>query len=114
MGSDRRKVGHVSASQVKTERVFMRLSKDISWCTKAGKELLLFCARGFFYGLGISFFMILRLGPPATHELSSYMVGLFVTAGLKFGFSLWVIRSLVPALIHHFRHSNSPSPAPRL
>ena len=88
----------------------MRLSKDISWCTKAGKELLLFCARGFFYGLGISFFMILRLGPPATHELSGYMVGLFVRAGLKFSFSLWVIRSLVFALIHHCRHSSYPTP----
>jgi hypothetical protein len=29
-------------------------------------------------------------------------------AGLKFGFSLWVIRSLVFPLFRHIRHSSSP------
>ena len=83
----------------------MRLSKTISRCIEAGTELLFSCARGVFYALGISFFMFLRLGAPATHELSGYMVGIFVMAGIKFGFSLWVIRSLTSALIRHFRTS---------
>jgi hypothetical protein len=36
------------------------------------------------------------------------MVGLFLMAGLKFGFSLWLIRSLVLPLINHFRRPSSP------
>ena len=92
---------------VKTERIFVRLAEIISKCRKEGKELVLSCARGCFCALGVGFFLFLRLGAPATHELTGYMVGLFLMAGLKFGFSLWVIRSLVFPMINHFRHSSS-------
>jgi hypothetical protein len=68
------------------------------------KELLLSCARGCFYGLGVAFFMFLRLGTPATPELTGYIMGLFLTAGFKFGFFLWVIRNLVLPFIHDFGH----------
>src|SRR5712664_59051 len=97
---------------VKTESNFMRVAEVTSRCRKTGRELLLFCARGCFSGLGVGFFIFLRLGTPATHELSGYMVGLFLMAGLKLGFSLWVIRTLVFLLIQHFRHSKSPTPWP--
>jgi hypothetical protein len=92
---------------VKTECNFMRLAEITSKCRKEGKELLLSCARGCFCGLGVGFFMFLRLGTPATHELTGYMIGLFLMAGLMFGFSLWVIRILLFPLINHFRHSSS-------
>src|ERR1700730_4429433 len=88
---------------VKTERDFMRLAEIASNWRKAGKELLLSCVRGCFCGLGVGFFMFLRLGVPARHELTGYMVGLFLISGLKFGFSLWWIHSLVFPLIKHFR-----------
>jgi hypothetical protein len=94
---------------VKTEWNFERLTEIASRCREAGKELLLSCSRGSFYGLGVGLFMFLRLGAPATQELCGYMVGLFLVAGLKFGLSLWVIRSLVFPLIRHIRHSNSPT-----
>jgi hypothetical protein len=97
---------------VKTESNFMRVAEITSRCRKTGRELLLFCARGCFSGLGVGLFLFLRLGAPATRELSGYVVGLFLMAGLNFGFSLWVIRSLVFPLIHHFRHSNSPTSRP--
>jgi hypothetical protein len=93
---------------VKTQRIFVRLAEITSKCRKEGKELVLSCARGCFCGLGVGFFLFLRLGAPATHELTGYMVGLFLMAGLKFGFSLWVIRSLVFPLINQFRRSSSP------
>jgi ABC-type transporter Mla maintaining outer membrane lipid asymmetry permease subunit MlaE len=63
---------------IKTERNFVRLAEITSKCRNAGKELLIFCARGCFCGLGVGFFMFLRLGAPATHELTGYMVGLFL------------------------------------
>jgi len=93
---------------IKTQRNFVRLAEITSKCRNAGKELLISCARGCFCGLGVGFFMFLRLGAPATHELTGYMVGLFLMAGLKLGFSLWVIRSLLFLLFRHIRHSNSP------
>jgi hypothetical protein len=93
---------------VKTERNSLRLAEITSKFRNAGRELLLSCARGCLTGLGVGFFMFLRLGAPATQELTGYMVGLFLMAGLKFGFSLWVIRSLVFPLFRHIRHSNSP------
>jgi hypothetical protein len=93
---------------VKTERIFVRLAEITSKGRKGGKELVLSCARGCFCGLGVGFFLFLRLGAPATQELTGYMVGLFLMAGLKFGFSLWVIRGLVFPLIHQFRRSSSP------
>jgi hypothetical protein len=97
---------------VKTERNSLRLAEITSKCRNAGKELLLSGARGCFTGLGVGFFMFLRLGAPATHELTGYMVGLFLMAGLKFGFSLWVIRSVVFPLINHFKHSSSSGESP--
>jgi len=93
---------------VKTEHNCLRLAEIASKCIKDGRELLLFCVNGCFTGLGVGFFMFLRLGAPATHELTGYMVGLFLMAGLKFGFSLWLIRSLVLPLINHFRRPSSP------
>ncbi len=97
---------------VKTERIFVRLTEITSICRKAGKELLLSSACGCFCGLGVGFFLFLRLGAPATHELTGYMVRLFLMAGLKFGISSWLIRTLVFLLVRHFRHSNSPPPRP--
>ena len=85
----------------------MRLAEITSACRETGRELLRFCARGCFTGLGVGFFIFLRLGTPATHELSGYMVGLFLMAGLKLGFSWWVIRGLIHRLIHHSRNSSS-------
>ncbi len=90
----------------------MRLAEITSKCKKEGKELLLSCARGCFSGFGVGFFIFLRLGAPATRELSGYMVGLFLVAGLKLGFFLWLIRSLVFPLIQHFRGSNSRTSGP--
>src|SRR5229473_703621 len=92
---------------VKAVSNFMRVAEITSRCRKTGRELLLFCARGCFSGLGVGFFIFLRLGPPAIHELFGYMVGLFLMAGLKLGFFLWVIRSLAFPLIRHQRHSSS-------
>jgi len=94
---------------VKTERIFVRLTEITSICRNAGKGLFLSSARGCLCGLGVGLFLFLRLGAPATRELSGYVVGLFLMAGLKFGFSMWVIRSLVFPLIRHIRHSNSPT-----
>jgi hypothetical protein len=94
---------------VKTERNFVRLTEITSVCRKAAKELLLSCAYGCFCGLGVGFFLFLRLGTPATQELAGYMIGLFLMAGLKLGFSLGMIRSLVFPLIRHIGHSNSSS-----
>src|SRR5258708_17846293 len=93
---------------VKTERNFLRLAEITPKCRNAGRELLLTCAGGCFTGLGVGFFMFLRLGPPATHELTGYMVGLFLMAGLQLGFSLWVIRNFVSPLINHFKHPRPP------
>jgi hypothetical protein len=97
---------------VKTERIFVRLTEITSICKKAGKELFLSCAYGCFCGLGVGFFLFLRLGALATQELTGYMVGLFLMAGLKFGLSVWVIRSLAFPRIQHFRDSSSPTPRP--
>src|SRR3981189_3573536 len=97
---------------VKTERISMRLAEIGSISRKTGKELLLSCACGCFCGLGVGLFLFLRLGAPATRELSGYMVGLFLVAGLKLGFFLWLIRSLVFPLIQHFRGSNSRTSGP--
>src|SRR5260370_31345267 len=94
---------------VKTEHIFVRLAEITSKCRKEGKELVLSCARGCFCGLGVGFFLFLRLGAPATRELTGYMVGLFLMAGLKLGFSLGIIRNLAFPLIRHIRHSNSSS-----
>jgi hypothetical protein len=92
---------------VKTERLFARPTEIASICRKVGSELLISCARGCSCGLGVWFFLCLRLGTPATRELTGYMVGLFLIAGLKLGFSLGIIRSLAFLLIRHIRHSNS-------
>ena len=86
---------------VETERNFVQLALITSECGKLGKELLRSCAQGCFCGLGVGFFLFLRLGTPATQELAGYMIGLFLMAGLKFGFYLWVIRSLVFRLIRY-------------
>jgi len=94
---------------VKTERNSVRLTEITSICRKAVKELLLSSAYGCFCGLGVGFFLFLRLGAPETRELTGYMIGLFLVAGLKLGFSLGIIRSLAFALIGHIRHSNSSS-----
>jgi len=75
------------------EGIFVRLAEIASVYRKAGRELLLSCAVGCLWGWESGCFIFLRLGAPATHELSGYMVGLFLTAGLKFGFWLYVIRS---------------------
>src|ERR1700730_3439667 len=92
---------------VKTERNSLRLAEITSKYRNAGIELVLSCARGCFTGLGVGFFMFLRLGTPATHRLTGYMVGLFLMAGLKLGFSLWVIRSFIFRHTNHFRRPSS-------
>src|SRR5258706_13491934 len=88
---------------VKTERNFLRLAEITPKGKNAGRELLLTCAGCCFTGLGVGFFMFLRLGPPATHELTGYMVGLFMMAGLKLGYSLRMISRYVTPLIDHCR-----------
>src|SRR5260370_31075937 len=92
---------------VKTERNFMRLAEITSKCRKEGRELLRSCARGCFCGLGVGFFMFLRLGAPATHELTGYMIGLFLMAGLMFWVFVWGSRFLLFPLLYHFRASCS-------
>lgn len=94
---------------VKTEQIFVRLAETSVFCKKVGKELLLCCARGCLCGAGIGFFLFLRLGFPKDAKLAGYLSGLFVVAGLKFGFSLWLIRGLVFPLAHHLQDSNSSS-----
>src|SRR6267378_489569 len=94
---------------VKTERIFVRLTEITSICRNAGKGLFLSSARGCLCGLGVGLFLFLRLGAPATRELTGYMVGLFLVAGFKLGFSRGIIRTLGFPLIRHFRHSNSSS-----
>lgn len=94
---------------VKARRIISQLAGISPLCRKAAKELFLSCARSCFYGLGVGLFLFLRLGAPATRELTGYIVGLFLMAGLKLGFSLGMIRSLAFPLIRHIRHSNSSS-----
>jgi hypothetical protein len=89
--------------------IFVRLAEIAPIYRKAGRQLLLSCAGGCFWGLGVGFFIFLRLGALASHELSGYMVGLFLMAGLKFGFSLCVIRSLVMSSIRTLRHKGPKS-----
>ena len=96
------------AVAVETELNFRPAKPTTNW-RNAGRELLFSCARGCLAGLGIAFFVFLRLGAPATRELTGYMVGLFLIAGLKLGFSLWIIRSVVFPLINHFRCPSSSS-----
>jgi hypothetical protein len=94
---------------IKMGGIFVRLAENASIYRKGGRELLLSCAGGCFWGLGVGLFIFLRLGAPATHELSGYMVGLFLMAGLKSGFSLYVIRSLV---VSGFRNLRRKGPKP--
>jgi hypothetical protein len=84
---------------VKAQRMIGQLAAIAPKCRTAGKDLLLSCAGGCFAGLGIGFFLFLRLGFPATEELAGYMVGLFLVAGLKLGFSLGIIHA--PRLYYH-------------
>lgn len=79
---------------VKTERISVRLAEINAFCRKVGKELLFCCARGCLYGAGVGFFVFLHLGLPKDLQFTGYVSGLFVAAGLKFAFALWVIRSL--------------------
>ena len=81
----------------------LRLAEIASKRRNAARELTLSCVRGYFAGLGVAFFLFLRLGAPATRELTCYMVGLFLMAGLKFGFSLCVIHSFALPYINHLR-----------
>lgn len=97
---------------VKTERISVRLAEIIAFCRKVGKELLLSVAHGCFCGAGVGFFVFLHLGFPKDLEFTGYISGLFVVAGLKFGFSLWAIRSLVVPLVSYLRDSHSPSLKP--
>ena len=94
---------------VKSERISVRLAEIFAYCRKVGKELLFSCARGCLCGAGVGLFVFLRLGFPRDLEFAGYVSGLFVAAGLKFGFSLWVIQSLVLPLVHHWRDSHSRS-----
>ncbi len=91
----------------------MRLTEITPIYRKAGKELLLSCVGGGFWGLGVGLFIFLRLGIPATDELSGYVVGLFLMAGLKVGFSLYVIRSLVISGIRTLRRKG-PKPTSKV
>jgi len=94
---------------VKIERITVRLAEIIGFCKKAGKELLLSCAGGCLCGAGIGFFLLAHLGFPKDLYLAGYLSGLFLVAGTKFGFSVWVIRSLVFRLAYHLQDSKSPS-----
>lgn len=84
----------------------MQLAEMTSFCRNAGKEVLLSCARGCFYGAGVGFFLFLRLGFPKDGYLAGYISGLFVVAGLKVSFSWWIIRRLAAAIDSRVRNSN--------
>lgn len=64
------------------------------------KDFLGFCALGVGAGVGVGFFMFVRLGFPKQSYMIGYMSGLFIGSGIKFGISLWLIRIIFRALLH--------------
>lgn len=89
---------------METERISVRRSEIITVCAKAGEELLLACVRGGLCGAGVGLFFFLRLGFPKDAELVGYLSGLFVLAGLKLGFSWYLLRSVATPIISRVRN----------
>lgn len=77
----------------------MRLAEIASFASQVGKELLVSCVRCGLCGAGIGFFLFFRLGFPKDAQFAGYLGGLFVIAGIKLGFSLWVIRRLAAPIV---------------
>jgi hypothetical protein len=97
---------------VKIERITVRVTQMMGFCRKAGKELLLSCAEGCLYGTGVGLFVFSHLGFPRDINLAGYVSGLFIVAGVKLGFSVWVIRSLISPLVRRSQDSKSESELP--
>src|ERR1700730_18914239 len=63
------------------------------------KDFLGFCALGVGAGVGVGFFMFVRLGFPKESYMIGYMSGLFIGSGIKFGISLWLVRVIFRFLL---------------
>jgi hypothetical protein len=74
------------------------LQQMLKACTRLAKELMLFSGLGVLCGAGVGFFMFARLGFPNNAETAGHISALFVTAGIKLGISVWVIRRVIFAL----------------
>jgi hypothetical protein len=61
---------------------------------KSLKELALFPALGLACGVGIGFFVFLRLGFPRDPHIAGYVSGLFLLAGFELGLVVAVSRFL--------------------
>jgi hypothetical protein len=57
------------------------------------KDMFVCCLLGCVSGVGVGFFVFLRLGFPHKSEyLVGYICGLFVVSGMKFGITVWLTR----------------------
>jgi hypothetical protein len=63
------------------------------------KDFLRFCALGVAAGAGVGSFMFVRLGLPKQSYMIGYLSELFVGSGLKFGISLWFVRTIFRSLL---------------
>jgi hypothetical protein len=71
------------------------------------------CVRGCLCGAGVGFFLFIRFGFPKDAHLAGYISGVFVVAGLKFGFSWWVICSLASPIVSRLRNAHYPIETPK-
>jgi hypothetical protein len=58
----------------------------------AGREFLFLTAGGACFGGAVGFFFFLHLGIPGQPYLTGFVSGLFVMAGVKVGFVVWLVR----------------------
>jgi len=63
------------------------------------KDFLRFLALGVAAGAGVGFFMFVRLGFPKQSHMVGYLSALFIGSGIKFGISLWLVRTLFRSLL---------------
>jgi hypothetical protein len=65
------------------------------------KDFVVFCGLGCASGVGVGFFIFLRLGlPKESQYMIGYICGLFIISGLKFGIGVWIVRILSFSLLH--------------